>query len=210
MISSPSPKVPAAEESFDEGHDDEERPTIVPAFDPEALARDSEIRARTAEEPDEEERPTIVPAFDPEALARSSELSVRPARTTSDEPTLDEARRLLQLGEPEQALLLLTRLLEVLPLHAEASSLSDECRSALERQCLSVVGSLSTVLVVAVTPEELLGFGLDHLSGFLLSLIDGATDVETVLDLCGRPRLLALGHLRDLVARGIVQSARRR
>jgi hypothetical protein len=64
------------------------------------------------------------------------------------------------------------------------------------------------VLVVAVSPNELLGYGLDHLSGFLLSLIDGATDVETVLDLCGRPRLLALSHLRDLVARGIVHPAR--
>ncbi len=154
-------------------------------------------------------RTTLVPPFDPEAFARDSELKQRAALPVTGDLTIEEARRLLEQGAPEQALFLLARLLDQLPLHAEAIALSEECRAALEQECLAAVGSASAVLVVAVAPEELRGYGLDNLSGFLLSLLDGCTDVETVLDLCGRPRLLALRHLRGLVARGIVEVHKR-
>ena len=121
--------------------------------------------------------------------------------------TIEDARRLLKWGEAEQALSLLARLLEHLPFHADASALSQECRQAVERECVSEIGSLSAVLVVAVAPEELKQFKLDGASGFLLSLMDGATNVETMLDLCGLPRLLALRHLRGLVSRGVARIA---
>jgi hypothetical protein len=79
--------------------------------------------------------------------------------------------------------------------------------AALERECLSSVGSESAVLVLAIPPEELKALPLDNVNGFLLSLVDGATTVETILDLCGLPRLLALVRLRDLCERGIVVPA---
>jgi hypothetical protein len=34
--------------------------------------------------------------------------------------------------------------------------------------------------------------------------MDGATDAETILDISGLPRLLALRHLRSLLERGVV------
>jgi hypothetical protein len=82
--------------------------------------------------------------------------------------------------------------------------LSTDCREALEREYLSSVGSASAILVVAVSPEELKTLALDNVSGFLLSLMDGATDAETILDISGLPRLLALRHLRSLLERGVV------
>jgi hypothetical protein len=176
---------------------------MVPAEGPAALARDQQ------EDDDSGDRPTMVPAFDPEAFARDSEVRLRAASATG-EPTVDGARRLLEGGDPEAALFLLSRLLEVAPLHREASALSQECRAALERECVSAVGSLSTVLVVAVSPAELMGHGLDQMSGFLISLLDGATDLEGLLDVCGQPRLLALRRIRDLVARGVVRALPRR
>jgi hypothetical protein len=118
------------------------------------------------------------------------------------------AQAALQDGEPERALFLLSSLLDLAPFHAEANALSSECRVALERECLSAIGSVSTILVVSVSPQDLMGFGLDHVSGFLVALLDGATDVESVLDLCGLPRLLALRHLRGLVARGVVEATK--
>ena len=154
------------------------------------------------------DRPTVVPEFDPEAFARDSEVRQRASIPASGEPTIVEARRFLQEGNPEQALFLLARLLEVSPFHAEASALSNECRVALERECLAALGSPRAILIVAVSSDELKGFALDHVSGFLLSLMDGNTDVETLLDIGGLPRLLALRHLRGLVARGIVEIAR--
>jgi hypothetical protein len=210
-----------------ESDPDEDRPTVIPKFDPGAFARDSEHRQRaqpaagqptTAPEYEdsdsEEDRPTVIPEFDPAAFARDSELRQRPALPSTGEPatgesTIDEARRLLQGGDAEQALFLLARLLELAPLHSEASALSTECRAVLERECLSSVGSASAILIVVVGTEELKGLGLDNVSGFLLSHMDGLTDVETLLDLSGLPRLLALRHLRGLVARGIVAVARK-
>jgi hypothetical protein len=52
--------------------------------------------------------------------------------------------------------------------------------------------------------EELKRFALDHVSGFLLSLMDGATNVEAILDISTLPRPLALRHLRGLLERGVV------
>ncbi len=64
-------------------------------------------------------------------------------------------------------------------------------------------------MVVAVLPDELKRFTLDNVSGFLLSVMDGATDLATILDISGLPRLLALRHLRGLLERGIVTVASR-
>jgi hypothetical protein len=77
----------------------------------------------------------------------------------------------------------------------------------LERECIVALGSERARLVVAISAEELKSFALDHTSGFLLSLLDGATSLEEVLDIAGVPRLVALHHLRQLMERGIIASA---
>jgi hypothetical protein len=156
---------------------------------------------------DGRERPTVVPAFDPEAFARDSEVRERVAPVVEGEPTIDQARRLHLEGEHEQALFLLTGLLELAPLHPEAGKLAAVCRDALELQCLSAIGSEAAVLVVGVSADELKTFTLDNVSGFILSLLDGSTDVGTVLDISGLPRLVALRHLRNLLERGLLALA---
>jgi hypothetical protein len=128
----------------------------------------------------------------------------RAAQAGAGEPTLEQARRLHLDGQDEDALFLLARLLDLTPQHPEAIRLSGECRAALERQCMSAIGSESTILVAAVSTEEVKRYALDHVSGFLLSLLDGDTPVENVLDISGMPRLLVLRHLRDLLERGII------
>jgi hypothetical protein len=163
-------------------------------------------REQQAAAPDED-RATLVPEFDPDAFARDSEIRQRSATALEGECSIDQARRLHRDGDHEQALFLLTHLLELEPLHPEATSLSLECRAALERECLAAVGSESTVLTVAITADELKRFALDHVSGFLLSLTDGSLTVEAILDASGLPRLLALRHLRNLLDRGILSVA---
>ena len=160
-------------------------------------------------EPESSERSTVVPAFDPQAFARDSEINQCGAPGLQDEPALDRARQLHVDGEYEEALRLLARLLDLAPLHGEATKLSSECREAFERECLSSVGSSSAILVLAVSHEELKALALDNVSGFLLSLMDGSTDVGTILDICGLPPLSALRRLRDLTERGIVAIASR-
>jgi hypothetical protein len=154
-----------------------------------------------------DDRPTLVPAFDPEAFARDSEIKQRAAFVAGGEPTIEKARRLQVEGEYEQALFLLEGLLDLAPLHPEAARLSSECRESLERDCLSCVGSASAVLVAMLSPEELESFALDRVSSVLISLVNGADSVETILLASGLPRLLALRHLRRLTERGLVVAA---
>ena len=153
---------------------------------------------------DASDRPTLVPEFAPEDFARDSEIKQRVKVADGGEATIDRARRHRLAGENEEALFLLTRLLELAPLHPEGSRLAADCRQALERECLAAIGSESATLAVGVTPDELRRFSLDNVSGFLLSVMDGATDIETILDISGLPRLLALRHVRNLLDRGIV------
>jgi hypothetical protein len=158
----------------------------------------------------DEERSTVIPEYDPEAFARDSEMRQRAVLMPAGGPTVDEARKLMADGGHEQALFLLSRLLEGVPLHAEATALAAECRMKIERECLATVGSEAAVLVAAVSPAELRTFALDNVSGFLLSLMDGATSVEDILDVSTLPRLMVLRHLRNLLDRGIVAAASRR
>ncbi len=64
--------------------------------------------------------------------------------------------------------------------------------------------ALSAVPVLAVTPEELSSVSVDHRAGFLLSLLDGETTIEALLDVSAMPRDETLSILQDLVGQGIV------
>jgi hypothetical protein len=151
-----------------------------------------------------DDRPTPIPDFDPAAFARDSETKQLAASFAGVEPTIEHARRLHLDGDYEQALFLVSHILERTPRHPEAGELSAICRAALERECIDALGSEAGLPVATVSAEELKGFALDNTSAFLFSLVDGATSVENILDISGLPRLLALRHLRNMLERGIV------
>jgi hypothetical protein len=52
--------------------------------------------------------------------------------------------------------------------------------------------------------EQELALHLDHRAGFILSLVDGVSGVDTVLDLCGMPRIEALSILQKLIDVGAI------
>jgi hypothetical protein len=87
-----------------------------------------------------------------------------------------------------------------------------ECRAksstALEGIYSARLGSMSHVPIVVMTSAEIDRLEIDHRAGFLLSLIDGASSLEAILDVCGMPRLDALRILRELVQRGAIRLGR--
>jgi hypothetical protein len=46
---------------------------------------------------------------------------------------------------------------------------------------------------------------IDHRAGFLLSLVDGKSSLEEIVESCGMPRLDALRILQELVGRAVAQ-----
>jgi hypothetical protein len=62
----------------------------------------------------------------------------------------------------------------------------------------------SDVPRVTLTPEECTMLGLGTREGYVLSLLDGETDVETVCDISVLPPHEALEAISALCARGIV------
>jgi hypothetical protein len=87
-----------------------------------------------------------------------------------------------------------------------------ECRAksstALEGIYAARLGSMSHVPIVVMTSAEIDRLEIDHRAGFLLSLIDGASSLEAILDVSGMPRLDALRILRELVQRGAIRLGR--
>jgi hypothetical protein len=65
--------------------------------------------------------------------------------------------------------------------------------------------SMTGTPVLAISPHELRGLPLDHRSGFLLSLMDGTLDLETILEVSAMPRADALRAARDLFEAGVVE-----
>ena len=57
---------------------------------------------------------------------------------------------------------------------------------------------------VRLTPEELHAAELDHREYFLISLLDGQTSIESLIDICGMPSEEAIALLDGLVRRGIL------
>jgi hypothetical protein len=66
-------------------------------------------------------------------------------------------------------------------------------------------GSMTAIPSLAIEPTHVPMLHLDQATGFVLAQIDGATTVESLLDLtCVVPRVDVLRILGDLAARGVV------
>jgi len=63
---------------------------------------------------------------------------------------------------------------------------------------------LHSIPRVLLPAAELHAAELDHREYFLISLLDGATDIETLLDISGLPSEEALALIDALVRRGIL------
>jgi hypothetical protein len=145
------------------------------------------------------------PARVPEESTESLRLvSARP-RPTSGEPDLaaDMSDR-FALGDFTGALRAAELILGQDPTDAEAALVADRARERLVHFHLARLGGAGAVLGAKVAGAEVRWLGLDHREGFLLSLVDGCTSVEEIVDLSGMPRHEALRLLAELLEGGAV------
>jgi hypothetical protein len=80
----------------------------------------------------------------------------------------------------------------------------DGCRVALAKVYVEKLGPLDRAPIVITDNAKAQCAPIDHRAGFLLSLVDGTSSLETIIEACGMPRLDALRIVQEMVQRRIV------
>jgi hypothetical protein len=176
-------------------------------FDPLSvdLAEMDVVRAETyltpTEPPDDSfaQRPTVSPADATGGYPSEANESVSdPPPSTRQTASRATMKDRYAMGDFTGALEIAETLLLADSADLEAQRYATSCRDVLMQMYLSRLGGLDQVINVVLPPEELRWLNLDHRAGFLLSLVDGASTIEEVLDISGMPRLDALRILATL------------
>ncbi|MES1189084.1 MAG: hypothetical protein ABUL60_35035 [Myxococcales bacterium] len=108
------------------------------------------------------------------------------------------------MGDFTGALVVAEGLLEVNGDDIDAQRYAQSCRDVLMQMYAARLGSLSQRVRVAVPGDQIRWLSLDHRAGFVLSLIDGSSTVEELLDISGMNRLDALRILFTLYDQRVI------
>ena len=113
-------------------------------------------------------------------------------------------RERFSLGDYTGALEMSELILADVPDHVEAAECGENCRTVLENMYAARLGPVDRVPMVIVPRAQMRWLSMDHRAGFVLSLIDGSSSVEMILDVSGMPKLDAYRILHELVQQKIV------
>jgi hypothetical protein len=81
---------------------------------------------------------------------------------------------------------------------------AENCRDVLRQMYTARIGPLEKVPIVMVPRDQLRWLSIDHKAGFVLSLVDGVSSVEMILDVSGMQELDALRILSELAQQRII------
>jgi hypothetical protein len=115
-----------------------------------------------------------------------------------------EMRERFALGDYSGALGVAESLLEESSTHTEARDYAESCRAVLRQMYMARIGPLNRVPLVEVARDQLRWLSIDHRAGFVLSLVDGVSSLEMILDVSGMPSFDALRILYELVEQRII------
>jgi hypothetical protein len=145
----------------------------------------------------------------PDAL--EAELPIKPPIPLGGTPpppadaALVEMKDRYATGDFSGALVVADGILENEPAHEEALRCQERCTEVLSQMYLARLGSLRQVVQVALSAEQIRWLSLDHRAGFLLSLVDGTSSIEELLDISSMPRLEALRILYGLLDQRVIE-----
>ena len=108
------------------------------------------------------------------------------------------------MGDFSGALALAEAILRLHPSDIEAESLANKCREVLHDMYTSRISDMSRVPQVCMSTDQIRWLSLDHRAGFLLSMIDGRSSVDDLLDVSGMQRLDALRIICSLLDQKVI------
>jgi len=126
----------------------------------------------------------VPPAFDVERFAKESDRRIGVARPLEPDP---DPEPWASRDTPTSEIRLVTR-------PEMGAAVTDDAWAR----------SMSGVPVVVMSVADLKRLPLDHRAGFLLSLMDGAIDLDTMVEIAGMSREEVLRLVRDLFESGVV------
>lgn len=186
----------------------------IPSIIPPASGADWKMTAPGVSrvDPDLRSLPTAPPPGEQEALISATTAETAPPAKASQAPTPappapiteQEMKDRFSVGDFSGALAIADKLLSQDPDNAAAIACAESCRDTLKKMYAARIGRLDRVPVVSVPRDQMRWLSIDHRAGFVLSLIDGVSTVEMVLDVTGMPELDALRILSELVQQRIV------
>ena len=147
-----------------------------------------------------------VTAEAPAAAALAALLAAEPAPDSVD-AKLEVLRLRFEKGDFTGVLMRAEGLLETHPDCAPAKRLVEACQARLKDTYKSRLGSGSEVLRVMMRPDEIQGLSLDHRAGFLMSLCDGVSTLDEIVDMSGMSELDVLRLLFEMREQGVVAIA---
>jgi hypothetical protein len=150
---------------------------------------------------------TNAPLLTPPRVAAVAQPPTTPPPPDAEAQAVDpivEMQERFALGDYSGALVMAESMLEENPTHVEAREYADSCRAVLQQMYTARIGPLDRVPVIDVARDQLRWLSIDHRTGFILSLVDGVSSLEMILDVCGMPALDALRMLFELVQQRII------
>lgn len=119
-------------------------------------------------------------------------------------PSAQEMNDRISLGDYTGALEIAEKLLEIDPDDQPVQVCAESCRGILKQMYITRIGPLERVPIVMVARDQLRWLSIDHRAGFVLSLVDGVSSVEMILDVSGMPELDTLRILSELAQQRII------
>jgi hypothetical protein len=138
-------------------------------------------------------------------LAAAAAASAAAARSLAPVPvSAQEMNDRVSLGDYTGALEIAEKLLEIDPDDEPVKVCAESCRGVLRQMYTTRIGPLDRVPMVMVARDQLRWLSIDHRAGFVLSLVDGVSSLEMILDVSGMPELDALRILSELAQQRII------
>lgn len=153
--------------------------------------------------PGPERRPDALEADLPRSDASRAGSMLSPPSPSNDPEVLAMKDR-YATGDFSGALIVAEGILDTNPEHEEARRCQLRCTEVLAQMYLARLGSLEQVVRVALSGDQIRWLSLDHRAGFLLSLVDGESSIENLLDISGMPRIDALRILFGLLDQRVI------
>lgn len=142
-------------------------------------------------------------------MLKSPPLERKPHSSASDRAQfqLDQCQRFLNQADAKSAAAAAELALQAAELtdDAHAWALIGPRLSLIERAFATSLGPKTNVPFLFRGVRGFDAGMVDHRTGYLLSCIDGHTDVASLLDICGMPRLEALRALSNFYTRGFLR-----